>query len=877
MSEQDHPTTGLTIVLEGFDPDFTGDGRPPLERLKSAFGVDENTARRFVENMPVVVKRGASKELARNYVRTLHKIGAQVRVDKSPETSKNAAPPPPMKTPLFTDAPPMSMKTPIVTDAPPEEPPSSRSTQIGRVKTTTREIPVIKRPQKRAIQTPGTPSTSIRRRKRPTDTGPQKAVEAPEPAAAPEPNLVKPAPSPSDPALKVAPLGQPDAPADPFGHIPSQGWDPSMDMGDQVEALLAKAAAGHDVTSDTVRARNELFKTEDLPKQPPPGPRRRPKPGSGMQIQHGFDDWHMEQNAAAPQVAPTEGITVDGAWPADDEEFVIENNTAQLEIDRLYKPEDFEAAENILLGNAPPPASTREHSGAISMDFDPGDDEPLRLADEPPLETSAPLNEDPLAPGLDDGLLDDDLDDDFDDSLDDFDDDDEPLKLVDESQESKLVFDNTKAANADPFAMTADSDPRALGLSPETHSTPSPAPLPSAGSPGGLGAGLPTEALVDDGPSHLPVLAPAPTRPRQMPNPNLPKQLYPSMQPQAVQVQFWPSVPQALIAPFRGRGIAWQFILTAMCLFTACITSAPGMLLKLLAAVFAVFTFAGMLGTYFAASVSQSLHGHFTAPDLPGANKDVATDFFFRGIGITILALALFALPGYASTRVFKTSLQAPTAAAGQEAPAAGDSPWVSPWNPDDDFFDTNGQRVVLGPQSPAQVLTNSEGQRVMVDPRRRVVHVMKDGKVSNATSTSDAPPPTTGSPEVTTDLDPIGTLFFIFAMLVALLYLPMALTVAALGDSMLDMYNPLKVTTAILNGGVRYLFIAATGAALITGCSMLMGMMFAGALGAGSILMGLCGAMIPFWMYAYVTGVQGHLIGAMIAETPQRFAEFNR
>jgi hypothetical protein len=82
---------------------FAGGSARTLQALQVLFGLDRDAAQRLVDNVPLVVRRAAPANEARNYVEVLRGIGAEValeRPDASPPTAaapqaQKPLPPPP--------------------------------------------------------------------------------------------------------------------------------------------------------------------------------------------------------------------------------------------------------------------------------------------------------------------------------------------------------------------------------------------------------------------------------------------------------------------------------------------------------------------------------------------------------------------------------------------------------------------------------------------------------------------------------------------------------------------------------------------------------------------------------------------------------------
>lgn len=948
MSAPENDPGNLTVILEGFAPDSDHD---PIAGLQKFFGIDSDTARQFVENAPVVVKSKATRAIARQYVQTLHTIGARVRVEGAADeplaapsheaSGPRPAPAPSASRPSRAEQPPVSepgeaptaQHTPSPSDKP-APPPNSRA-NIGRVNT--REMAVLRR---RPIETPGRPAPLLEREAR--DAANRQAAANEQAAAARQASFLD---------TEVAEKANASAPstdsesAGLWGSVPKQGWNPLQGDGgpssaDEPQVMLGGAdlkqpplddsspsqrkRADHDAAA----LRQEVGRARDAtPRAPKPA-----EPNKDFIVQRMDNYWANQSSIPAE---PSEGLTVDG-YLDDSEEFVIENNTAQIDISRFQQHvAGGLSVDEALLANAldvpnldeatpsgvmeaPRATEDDDDEALLQLVFDDEDDfqAPPALQDEP----------DPFArPASDDELF----------ALDDVPDsvagqwpartDD---RLDDAGRHNNAIFDDFK----DPFNSEALPHTRQPGqTTPAPTSTPRPEPgaaTPSLGSPfaeartsspaqpqrphasphamarptsspgsspssntrraqrvyipdsepGGEGLVLPDLAVGDARPHAQQRRAP---RPRLYDERTTPDEL-------RTHHPFWESLPKALKAPVSGT-LSWYLAIPAVSLLAGCLTTGgllTGPVFSLIIMALASSLVLGMTGNYFIASVDQSMQGVFESPPLPSLDGDALNQFVVRGLAVYGLIAVLFIAPMVVLVPAVQiddapddVAAEAQSADTGDNT-AAGedDAMWVQPWNPDDVFYDENGDETRVPPNSSARVLRMKDGRPVLVDPRRHIVRLMGDDPPEKISEDNPAAAfQETSIPQPTVPTGPL----VIFGLLTGLilLYVPMALTLGALNANVLQMYNPVMVFKGIFRGGVKYLFVAFSGVAisgvLFAVAAALMPMV--GSLGTGAVCCTLPVVLLmPSSVYIYTVGVQGHLMGLLIAENPDDFGEFS-
>ncbi len=855
MSTPSEDPLRLTIVLTGFPPDVAREDA--VARVRLAFGTDLATAERFVENIPVVVKRGATKETARAYVQTLHKIGAEVEVRRE-EPSQEAA---------------------LQTSSGQSDSTNGARAAIGRLNTVSVSRQAARSQQ--TLQIPGQPASRPIRR-----TSPDPAEAAPnnpearkgnpvetEFAAPPRATPHKAPPidalvdridldefvaesdsnpwddpvieaefvaathsAPSDGAAVAAPLLDDlysSLGSDPFGDVPAGGWDPSTDASEQHLDMLeaAKAAALARGSSAAMHTRLEAPPTP-IVMQPAPSVKifrsaePAPRPPSANPLDelliHNID----ADDLPGRIVGADAGITVDGVWPPDEDEdgFVVEQNAisgdaapsgvAGFEVERGV--DDNQPSLESLLYD-------RDHGELQLLD-------PLALAghgDTPPPLADDALDADDAAPRRSQ----------------------RPRGRAD----NPLISDE-RGSPGPPAAL--DDAPALKGAeAPSAGPTTSPLPArstpanpePKAARPRGDGEAASEGSTGPLRPPPPRVLTPARGLPR----------------PAAVAAParaFWPTVPRAMLAPMLGAGILWLPIMAVLLTGVLLLSQGSGVML---AAAISLLMIAMVAQTSsFSRAATQALHGDLTAPKL-GFDRE---DLLKGGVLMTIFALLFFALPIWVGSGLLATG-----DAARDVALATQDPSRTREWSPEEPFFDAQGARVLFLPNTPANVALTKEGKRVLVDPSRRQVD-------TNAAEKAGA------SQEAIEGFPVARFLLFLLLLTGALYCWPMTLTILSLGTRTSDIFNPLYLARAIKAGGGRYGFVAGMGIALVMTCvGIAIGMAASGALslslsaGLGAMLPGLAALLISALLIGYAFTAQGMLIGVMIAETPELFEDFHR
>ncbi len=316
---------------------------------------------------------------------------------------------------------------------------------------------------------------------------------------------------------------------------------------------------------------------------------------------------------------------------------------------------------------------------------------------------------------------------------------------------------------------------------------------------------------------------------------------------------FWAGVLPAFVAPFAGPGVVWVPIMVA--------TLVIGGWIPLF--VFRMgfrFAYLGLLANFFARSVAVGLEGETRAPD-PPSTANVKADFVWPGAAVAVLCLVLFSFPTYWSVKAVGE------VAVGAAAALTGSAEVVrfDPFDPEELFKDDAGDLIRIGWDDPPRVVTRANGSRVRVDPEEGLVAVLRAPDAAEAAPAADR-----------AGLSRSTVLGLVLAFLLPLFYWPAALTVAGLGGDAWRMFNPILVLQGAVGGGLAYLVVVAIGAGLALLGATLASLAIAASFDEPWLLLDGLGAFV-FGFLGYAAGVQGHLMGRLIAERPAAFARFHQ
>jgi hypothetical protein len=312
---------------------------------------------------------------------------------------------------------------------------------------------------------------------------------------------------------------------------------------------------------------------------------------------------------------------------------------------------------------------------------------------------------------------------------------------------------------------------------------------------------------------------------------------------------FWDGVFPAALAPVRGAGAAWLGILAVGCFVCSLLVALP--IGALMAGVGILLTpvLIGGLARYFTLSVENGLQDDATAPPLSADPRPSRPHFLAATLAMAGLALVLFAAPAWAALQLV-TATQAATEAS---AP-------LSDWDPDQVWYDEGGKVLVLTETGAARVAYTKQGAKVLVDPRRKVIHHIDEPR----------------SQQRNPDLPKGPLLVFLAALLLPLLYWPMALSVSAVGGSQGNVFNPVFVGAAMVKGGIGYAFVALGGALVTIAALGACAAMLSNALVGGTLVFLIAALVIFSAIVPVVHGIQGQWMGRLLADRRDTFTHFS-
>ena len=297
---------------------------------------------------------------------------------------------------------------------------------------------------------------------------------------------------------------------------------------------------------------------------------------------------------------------------------------------------------------------------------------------------------------------------------------------------------------------------------------------------------------------------------------------------------FWGGAAPAFAAPFIGIGVLWLPALIGLLIgLQFARTSA--------ASIAGVLIVLALLTNYFARSIAAGIEGEMQAPELPAVSR-LRDDYLLPGLAVFTLSVLIFAIPAYV---LYRAQLTGTDDAAVDKTPIG--ELRVDVWNPEEVFKTEDGRSVAPKLYDSAARLVRDNGDVVEVDPGRGTVTVL--GKTRTASGW-------------------LGALIFFAAMLLPLLYWPMALTVAVVARNPFRLLNPVLVVGSAVRCGVPYLFVGFIGVLLLVVAYQLAALIFLrSGIVAGSAFGALTGvALIVLAFGTYAAGVQGHLMGRLLA-----------
>jgi eukaryotic-like serine/threonine-protein kinase len=336
------------------------------------------------------------------------------------------------------------------------------------------------------------------------------------------------------------------------------------------------------------------------------------------------------------------------------------------------------------------------------------------------------------------------------------------------------------------------------------------------------------------------------------------------------QGSFWPSFSAALLVPVRGRGVLWLPILGLLLAVASLSWSVYGILLKL--------AYVGLLANYFAKSVARGLEGEALAPDLKKPSS-IKAELILPGLMIVGLAVLLWGPPTYLTGRILFGMIEEQQQAIlddleRSEGEDAARLP-VEMWNPDEVFRTLSGEFIELKEGDDPKIVKRHDRRYVKVYPGEGVIVLLPlTWDPGQPDPTLEAGHDPTALPTEEDQLSfgklvgraqipPASATLVLLLVLFAFYYWPMALTIAALSGNLFGVFNPFLVLSHAAKGGSEYAAIAIIGLG-IAGFAFVMAMQLT-LLWMIALVLGAIG---------YLAGVQGYLMGRLVASRPDAFPE---
>ncbi|MEQ8277672.1 MAG: hypothetical protein RMA76_00765 [Deltaproteobacteria bacterium] len=322
------------------------------------------------------------------------------------------------------------------------------------------------------------------------------------------------------------------------------------------------------------------------------------------------------------------------------------------------------------------------------------------------------------------------------------------------------------------------------------------------------------------------------------------------------------TIGQCLVAPFNGMGALWLLILTLVLVLASWSRGLRGLLLK--------FAYIGLLANYFAKCAGQAYDGDYTAPRLEKPN-DYKGELVLPGLALIGLAILLWLPSGLMLGSIVADALT-PTVALDDSEPL---EERIAGWNPDEVFRFPDGDYRTLSFDDPPAIVKRSDGNWVKVIPEEGILLVIgEDYEPSRGDPFGDSLYGADGelAMDETYDEDeafakawealdiPVGKLLLLFLFgLFALYYWPMGLAVAAFGESIGRIYNPVVVIGCAVRAGLPYLIVVGAGFAIILVATLI-----------ASQLSWMLATFVTLLSVAYNSGAQGYLMGRLVASDAQ-------
>lgn len=351
-------------------------------------------------------------------------------------------------------------------------------------------------------------------------------------------------------------------------------------------------------------------------------------------------------------------------------------------------------------------------------------------------------------------------------------------------------------------------------------------------------------------------------------------------------VDFWEGIGHAFLVPFTGQGVLWLPLMI--------LVLAGGIILRGKWGLFLKLGFVGLLGNYFAKSAANGINGEARAPAMSKPN-DVMAEFVWPGLALIGLSIVLWGPPVYftvsALADVTARTIErlAATAEGGDydevedDELAAEDEAYVppesgyEPLNPEEVFRNDAGEFVQPSEDDGAQLLKRHDGRWVEVDAEEGYLYVMpvawEPGQQDPrekldeelAAGESNVEVSSLGQALMKLDFSAGSILLVLASIFFAFYYWPMALTIGALSDNLFKVFNPVAVLGPAIRAGMEYLVVVIAGFGILLGVFLI----------ATQISL-LVTPLLFLGGLGYLAGVQGYLMGRLVASRRSAFPDLN-
>ena len=316
---------------------------------------------------------------------------------------------------------------------------------------------------------------------------------------------------------------------------------------------------------------------------------------------------------------------------------------------------------------------------------------------------------------------------------------------------------------------------------------------------------------------------------------------------------FWDAVPVGMKAPLSAGGASWVIalvMLAAASLFANCVPIL-GWVLPHLIRVMMV----GVVVLFFQQAI---LCGFSNDPDGFNAGSVIQdfqeqwADLAFRGLQLLLLMIILLMPAAYLTyTGASDTEVAAPAERTVTRNIIDGEA-----------FYSESGRLIELEYVEGVTVgFGNPDGEppSLLIKPEQGTVTFVEPIPEAEREAPSSIP---------------TGTMILIMLCLcIPVAYLPMAFGIATASGQMIQAFNPLRVVKGVAVGGAHYAFILALGLGMVVLLGVVSSLL--ASRGADAFLtMILVGALATPIVLVYVLGVQGFLVGRLIALRNEDFAE---